>query len=244
MVLSKDNAKDFPIWLDKVKAEGGILLVDKPEKWTSFDVVKKIRNLIQAKKVGHTGTLDPFATGLLILLFNNFTKFQNQYQNLPKTYFATIKLGATTETYDVTAPEENPKDISSLNNETVINVIKSFVGIREQKPPIFSAKKYNGERLYKLARKKLFVEIQPTIIEIFKIEKINISFPYVSFIIECSKGTYIRSLAHDIGVELGVGAYLSSLRRLKIGGFIVEKALSIKDFEKCLNFVGKNYENL
>ncbi|MCX7908000.1 MAG: tRNA pseudouridine(55) synthase TruB [Ignavibacteria bacterium] len=230
MILCRTNLHKISDWLSFAKSFGAGLLVDKPKNWTSFDVVNKLRKELSIKKIGHTGTLDPFATGLLILLFNKFTKKQQDFINLDKKYIATIKLGATTKTFDPTSEEENIVDISGLTKDNIIFTISSFIGEYEQVPPMFSAKKISGTRLYKLARKNQQVEIKPSIVKIHSIEIINISLPFVEFEISCSKGTYIRSLANDIGKKLGVGAYLFDLRRTQIGNYFVNNALSIEEF--------------
>lgn len=216
--------------------DGYAVLIDKPKDWTSFDVVNKIKKSLGFPKIGHTGTLDPFATGLLIILIGKFTKKQNLFTGLDKTYIAKIKLGATTDTLDPTSEEHSIQDISFLTPSEVQACIKSFEGEYEQIPPMFSAKKVSGRRLYSLARQGKTVELQPTKVKIHSIKLINIALPFATFEVNCSKGTYIRSLARDIGNKLGVGAYLVELRRTKIGNFSVDFALSIFEF---LDFLKK-----
>ncbi|GAB4481436.1 MAG: tRNA pseudouridine(55) synthase TruB [Thermoflexibacter sp.] len=211
--------------------EGEVLLVDKPLKWTSFDVVKKIRNQHKAIKVGHAGTLDPLATGLLIICTGKKTKQIEHYQGLTKEYTGRILLGKTTPTLDLEMPFDSEQDISHLTKEDILGVVKSFMGRQLQVPPVFSAIKIDGKRLYKKARKgkEIDIEIKPREIEIHAFEITDMSLPEISFRVICSKGTYIRSLARDVGEKLGVGACLSALRRTKIGDFSVENAWQITD---------------
>lgn len=209
---------------------GQILLVDKPLDWTSFQAVNKIKFKIKREfkvkkiKIGHAGTLDPKATGLLIVCTGKFTKKIPEFQDAPKEYIAEIKIGAQTESYDTEKPEILPQDFSHLTQDEIVQAIEKFIGEIEQKPPIFSAVKIDGERAYHLARAGEKVEVKTRKVEIFSIKNIKIDLPLVRFTVGCSKGTYIRSLAHDIGQELGVGAYLLNLRRTKIGNFLIENA--------------------
>lgn len=230
MILSKENINRIDEWFNLIESFGGGLLIDKPKDWTSFDVVNKLKKVLNFKKIGHTGTLDPFATGLLILLINKYTKKQQEFTNLDKTYYATIKLGATTKTFDPTSEEENVVEIGHLSKEQIVEAIFSFVGNYEQIPPLYSAKKISGKRLYELARKNIKVDVKPTTVKIYSINRLDLDLPYVSFEVKCSKGTYIRSLANDIGKKLGVGAYLYDLRRTEIGDFSVNNALSLQEF--------------
>ena len=210
---------------------GQVLLVDKPLDWTSFQAVNKLKyklkrefNLPKKFKIGHAGTLDPRATGLLIVCTGKFTKNIPEIQDAPKEYWAEIKLGFQTDSYDTEKPEINPKDISHLTNEDVQTALEKFLGEIDQKPPIFSALKVDGKRAYDLARAGEEVEIKTRKTTIHYIDRVEINLPFVSFYVGCSKGTYIRSLAHDIGNELSVGAYLTQLRRTKIGDYSVENA--------------------
>ncbi|QCX52319.1 tRNA pseudouridine(55) synthase TruB [Elizabethkingia sp. JS20170427COW] len=209
---------------------GKILLVDKPLDWTSFNAVNKIKWKLKREfhlkkiKVGHAGTLDPKATGLLIVCTGKATKLIPQIQDAPKEYWAEIKLGFETESYDTEKPEINPKDISGIDEAKVIEALAKFEGEIDQKPPIFSALKVDGKRAYDLARAGEEVEIKTRKITIHHIDRVKVDLPYVSFYVGCSKGTYIRSLAHDIGKELSVGAYLTQLRRTKIGDYSIEDA--------------------
>lgn len=212
-----------------IVGEGAAILLDKPRDWTSFDVVAKMRGITHIRKIGHCGTLDPFATGLLILCIGKATKQIYTFSDLPKQYFATLKLGATTKTLDIESEEENITDISFLDSDAVSVSVGSFVGKLEQIPPMYSAKKVGGKRLYELARKGIEVERKAVDVEIFGIEILDISLPYVTILVDCSKGTYIRALARDIGNVLCVGGYLTALRRTKIGEYDVENALVLAD---------------
>src|SRR5690606_24472879 len=211
--------------------EGQIILLDKPLDWTSFQAVNKLKfklkkefNLPKKFKIGHAGTLDPRATGLLIVCTGKFTKIIPQIQDAPKEYFTEIKIGVQTESYDTEKPEILHQDISEVTEEKVKLTLKKFLGEIDQKPPIFSAIKIEGNRAYDLARAGKEVEMKSRKTTINYIENIEIDLPFVRFIVGCSKGTYIRSLAHDIGQELGVGAYLTNLRRTKIGDYSIENA--------------------
>ncbi len=239
MIITKENFFELIQQIESIK-NGSIILIDKPRGWTSFDVVNKIKRTLEIRKVGHTGTLDPFATGLLILLIEKFTKKQNLFTNLDKTYLAKVKLGATTITLDPTTEEINIQDISHIKISDIEKAIKSFEGEYDQIPPMFSAKKISGQRLYKIAREGKTIELKPNKVKIYSINIIDISLPFVSIEVDCSKGTYIRSLARDIGKTLDVPAYLFELRRKKIGKFSVDNALSIYDFLKIL---GKDKAN-
>jgi len=218
--------------------EGRVLLIDKPLNWTSFQVVNKIRWLIKQQfnikkiKVGHAGTLDPLATGLLILCTGKFTKKIETYQAQVKEYTGTITLGATTPSYDLESEIDQKFDISEISEADILKNTQQFLGKIQQQPPIFSALKQNGKRLYEYAREGSKIEIpsRPVTITEFKITKIKL--PCIEFRIVCGKGTYIRSLAHDFGKSLNNGAHLSGLRRTKIGEFRVEDAISVLEFER------------
>ncbi|MFT5917497.1 MAG: tRNA pseudouridine55 synthase [Bacteroidia bacterium] len=205
-------------------AAGEVLLVDKPLEWTSFNVVSKVRGAIRLKKIGHAGTLDPLATGLLILCTGKMTKQINTYQDLPKQYTGTITLGATTASYDLESEPENQQEFSHLTEAEILKTTAQFIGEIEQTPPIFSAVKVDGKRAYKLARAGKEVKIKTRMVTIHGFEITKIDLPNVEFKVDCSKGTYIRSLANDFGASLGVGGYLSALRRTAIGEFRVEDA--------------------
>jgi tRNA pseudouridine55 synthase len=213
-------------------AEGIVLLIDKPFRWTSFDAVRKIRNLIRIKKVGHAGTLDPLATGLLIVCTGKFTKKINEYMAQEKEYTGTITLGATTPTYDLESEPQNFKPVDHLSKEQLEEAAKSFTGQILQTPPIHSAIKKDGKRVYELARRGVDVKLEPRPVTIYDFEIVKVDLPNVEFKIVCSTGTYIRSLANDFGERLGCGGYLSSLCRTRIGNFLLKNALSIEAFEK------------
>ncbi len=212
--------------------EGQVLLIDKPFNWTSFDVVRKVRSLIKIKKVGHAGTLDPLATGLLIVCTGRFTKKINEYMGMEKEYTGTFTLGAVTPTYDLESKPADMKDISGITEEQIHKATKPFTGEIQQVPPMHSAVKKNGKPVYLLARKGIDIQLEPRTITInsFTIEKIELSI--VHFRVVCTTGTYIRSLANDYGKELGCGAYLSSLRRARIGEFLAENGLQMEDLSK------------
>lgn len=210
------------------------LLINKPEGWTSFDVVGFARKQLRPKypeikklKVGHAGTLDPFATGLLIVgVGREATKKLDEFKALPKTYVATIRLGATSDTYDKTGRiQEIPNTIPPTAKQ-IEETIKSFTGKLQQIPPMFSAKKINGQRLYELARQGIEVERKANEIEIYQIKVLDYSWPLLQIEVQCSAGTYIRSLANDIGAKLGTGAYCEELVRTKIGQHSLADAVS------------------
>ena len=212
--------------------EGRVLLIDKPLYWTSFDAVRKIRNLTRTKKVGHAGTLDPLATGLLIVCTGKFTKKINEYMAQEKEYTGHITLGATTPTYDLESEPVNFVSIEHLTEESIKSATAQFTGNIMQTPPIHSAIKKDGKRVYELARRGEDVKLEPRPVTIstFSIEKIEGSV--VSFRVICSTGTYIRSLANDFGAALGVGGHLSSLRRTRIGNFLVGDAISMEEIQE------------
>lgn len=211
--------------------DGQIILLDKPLDWTSFQAVNKLKyklkrefNLPKKFKIGHAGTLDPRATGLLIVCTGKFTKIIPEIQDAPKEYFTEIKIGVQTESYDTEKPEILTQDISKITEEQIEETLQKFLGEIDQKPPVFSAIKIEGNRAYDLARAGKEVEMKSRKTTINYIREIEIDLPFVRFTVGCSKGTYIRSLAHDIGQELGVGAYLTNLRRTKIGEYSIEDA--------------------
>lgn len=208
---------------------GVILLVDKPMGWTSFDVVGKVRALFHLSKVGHAGTLDPKATGLLIVCTGRQTKSVDQFMILDKEYVATMTLGKTTASFDTETEVLTESDASGVSLEALRATLSEFVGRQLQIPPMYSAVKYGGIPLYIYARKGRTVARDPKEIEITAIELIAFGSPEVELRIRCSKGTYIRSLVHDIGQRLGCGAMLSKLRRTAIGPYNVEDTLSIDD---------------
>lgn len=214
--------------------QGQVLLINKPLRWTSFDVIKKIRKLIGIKKIGHAGTLDPLATGLLIICTGRFTKKINEYMAREKEYSGTFTLGASTPTYDLESKPENFRSIAHISREEIEATAQKFVGDIFQIPPAHSAIKLEGKRVYELARKGKEVKLEPRKIFIKQFEIASIDPPLVHFRVTCSTGTYIRSLANDFGESLGCGAYLSSLCRTRIGEFKLEDAMEIEDFENSL----------
>ncbi|MGN6566910.1 MAG: tRNA pseudouridine(55) synthase TruB [Flavipsychrobacter sp.] len=211
--------------------KGGVILVDKPYKWTSFDAVNKIKIALRAK-IGHAGTLDPLATGLLICCTGEYTKKISEYQQLPKEYTGIIHLGAVTETYDLESEPKDPKPYEQVTEEQIRATVKNFVGNIMQTPPAHSAIKRDGKRSYDLAREGKEVKLDARPITITEFEITDIKLPEVHFRVNCSTGTYIRSLAHDFGQDLGCGAYLQELRRTKIGPFDVADALTPQDWQK------------
>ena len=210
--------------------QGQALLINKPLRWTSFDVVRKIRNLTKTKKVGHAGTLDPLATGLLIVCTGKFTKKINEYMAQEKEYTGTITLGAITPTYDLESEPQNFKPFENITQEQLEQTAKSFTGLIQQIPPIHSAIKKEGKRVYELARKGVDVKLEPRPVTISTFEIVKTELPVVHFRVVCSTGTYIRSLANDFGEKLGCGGYLSSLCRTRIGNFLLSDAMTMEEF--------------
>lgn len=220
--------------------EGQVLLFDKPLGWTSFQLVNKVRWLIRKSceikkiKVGHAGTLDPLASGLLIICTGKFTKNIVEYQGMEKEYTGTFTLGGTTPSYDLETEIDQEYETTHISEENITEAAFSFIGETEQVPPVFSALKKDGKRLYEYARSGEEVKIEARKVEITEFEITNIRLPEVDFRVVCSKGTYIRSLANDFGIALGSGAHLSALRRSKIGTFNVDNALNLSSFEDLL----------
>jgi len=212
--------------------EGKVLLIDKPLKWTSFDMVKKVRWMTKIMKVGHAGTLDPLATGLLIICTGKYTKQINEFMGMPKEYTGSLVLGATTDSYDLEHAPENFKSIDTITASAIQEATTQFIGTILQMPPQHSAIKKDGKRLYESARQGIEVKVDPRQITIHEFEIVNIDLPHVEFRVLCSTGTYIRSLVHDFGQALGVGAYMSGLRRTKIGALHVEDAMQWEELEK------------
>lgn len=212
-------------------AEGEVLLIDKPLTWTSFDVVGKLRNSIKPLKVkvGHAGTLDPLATGLLIVCTGKMTKQIDGFQAEDKEYTGSITLGATTPSYDLETEIDQTFDYSFITGEDILETAASFVGVQDQYPPAHSAIKIGGERVYEKARRGEEVELKARRVEIMEFEVEKIELPKVYFRIKCSKGTYIRSIAHDFGKKLKCGGHLSSLRRTKSGDFNVKDAWELTE---------------
>lgn len=215
-------------------------MIDKPLEWTSFQAVNALKWAIRKKfslkkiKIGHAGTLDPLATGLLVICTGKFTKKIPELQGQVKEYTGTFHLGATTPSYDLETEVNQNFPTEHLNEDDIREATSKFLGKIEQVPPVFSALKKDGQRLYELARKGKEVEVQPRTIEILKFEITRIALPEVDFRVVCSKGTYIRSLAHDFGKALGSGAYLSALRRTKIGDYNVDNATTPQEFKESL----------
>lgn len=216
--------------------EGELLLIDKPLEWTSFQVVNKIRWALKRKfnikklKVGHAGTLDPLATGLLIICTGKMTKKISEFQDLDKTYIGTITLGATTPSFDLETPINKRFPLKHLNKEKIIEAKKNFIGTINQYPPIFSAIKKKGKRLYEFARIGKKIDIQPRKVVIYNLEFSKINLPDLNFKLKCSKGTYIRSLANDFGKSIDSGGYLSSLRRTAVGSFKIKNSIQLQEF--------------
>ena len=212
--------------------EGQLLLINKPLRWTSFDAVNKIRNILRVKKVGHAGTLDPLATGLLIICTGKFTKKINEYMAQEKEYTGTFTLGATTPTYDLESEPGNFLPFEHITSDDIQSAAKKFSGEIMQVPPAHSAIKVDGKRVYELARKGKEVNLEPRKINIKEFEITRIELPIVQFKVVCTTGTYIRSLANDLGAALGCGAYLSSLCRTRIGNYLLQDAMTPEEFEK------------
>lgn len=211
--------------------DGQVLLINKPLHWTSFDVVKRIRKLANVKKVGHAGTLDPLATGLLIICTGRFTRRLNEFMSSEKEYVGEFTLGATTASYDLETELENLKDPSGITPEEIHEATKKFTGETWQIPPVYSAIKKAGKRAYARVRNGEEIKLDPRKIFIKEFEITSIESPIVRFRVVCAAGVYIRSLAHDMGDHLGCGAYLSSLCRTRIGEFLLSQSLTIEDAE-------------
>lgn len=220
---------------------GEVLLFDKDLEWTSFDLVQRVRNNLCRKmgikkmKVGHAGTLDPLATGLMILCTGKSTKLIESFQDKEKEYLATIKLGATTPSFDRETEEDSAKSYDHVTPEIFDKALQKFKGETDQVPPVFSAVKVKGKRAFDYARNGEELKLSPRKVVITEIKTENFSLPYVKIRVTCSKGTYIRSLARDIGEELKCGAYLTELRRTRIGEFEVENAMNIHFFMENLD---------
>jgi tRNA pseudouridine55 synthase len=209
--------------------EGRVLLVNKPLDWTSFDVVNKLRYRLKIKKIGHAGTLDPLATGLLIICVGKMTKRIEEYMGLEKEYTGTMVIGQTTPSHDLETEVSEKTNISHITESQIVSAVTPFLGKIQQLPPIHSAIRIGGKRAYSFARKGHDVELQPREVEVREFEITKIDVPEVHFRIVCSKGTYIRSLVRDFGNSLGVGAYMSALCRTRIGPFRLEDAQSIDE---------------
>lgn len=208
-------------------SEGLMLLVNKPLEWTSFDVVNKLRYLLHTKKIGHAGTLDPLATGLLIVCAGKMTKRIDEFQGMEKEYTGTLVLGQTTPSYDMETAPSPAVDLSGIKEEAINMAASAFRGVIQQVPPLHSSIKVDGQRAYDIARKGKTAELKARQVEVREFEITGIRIPEVDFRVTCSKGTYIRSLANDFGRHLGVGAYLSGLCRTRIGEFRLSDAETI-----------------
>ncbi|MDZ4715748.1 MAG: tRNA pseudouridine(55) synthase TruB [Cytophagales bacterium] len=222
--------------------EERLLLVNKPLEWTSFDVVNKLRSILRIKKIGHAGTLDPLATGLLILCTGKMTKKIDSYQGLEKEYTGTLVLGQTTPSYDLETEPSPPADISGTTEQAVRDATRSFLGSIQQVPPAHSSIKIGGKRAYSLARAGQHVELKARTVDIREFEITGWASPEVRFRVVCSKGTYIRSLAHDLGKKLGVGAYLSQLCRTRIGTYHLSQAATLEEIAAAESLPKKNTE--
>jgi tRNA pseudouridine55 synthase len=220
--------------------EGEVLYFDKPLQWTSFDVVNKTRYVLRRSlgvkkiKVGHAGTLDPLATGVMIVCTGKATKRIDSYLHQDKEYVATLKLGATTPSFDKETEENATYPVDFVTKSLVEETLKKFVGEISQVPPLYSAIRVNGTRAYELARKNKDVEIEPRTVRIDKIELLDYDLPQITIKVACSKGTYIRSLARDIGDELKCGAYLTALQRTKVGEVGLEDCITIEKFQEII----------
>lgn len=222
--------------------EGQLILIDKPLKWSSFQAVNAIKWAIRKRfqlkkiKVGHAGTLDPLASGLLLICTGKFTKRIHEFQEMPKVYEGTITLGSSTPSYDLETEIDTVFPTEHITEELIHKARISFLGKISQKPPVFSALKKDGKRLYEYAREGKELELKARSVEIFAFQILQINMPDIHFRIQCSKGTYIRSIAHDFGKALNSGGYLSSLRRTKIGEYNVDNAVTPANFKEMLDF--------
>ncbi|HTL09878.1 MAG TPA: tRNA pseudouridine(55) synthase TruB [Chitinophagaceae bacterium] len=221
--------------MPNIYEEGKVLLINKPYEWTSFDVIRKVRQLIKIKKVGHAGTLDPLATGLLIVCTGKFTKRINEFMAKEKEYTGSITLGAVTPTFDLESEPMHQQPVSGITEEQVRAATTAFTGHILQVPPMHSAIKKDGKRIYEMARRGETMELEPRKLFIRAFEITSIEMPTVYFRVACSTGTYIRSLANDFGAALGCGGYLSSLCRTAIGEFRLEDAMTIEQLEQMVN---------
>ncbi len=210
----------------------GILVINKPKDWTSFDVVAKIRNKLNVKKVGHTGTLDPQATGVLVLCIGKGTKLCQELTGLDKEYICDITFGAKSTTDDIEGELTHVPDASEVPITDIENILKEFTGTFEQMPPDFSAKKIKGKKAYELARKGKKPDLKPAEVTVHQIELLDYKWPLLKLKIHCGKGFYVRSLARDIGEKLGVGGYLSALQRTRVGHFSLDGAITIEQADE------------
>jgi tRNA pseudouridine55 synthase len=215
---------------EEIVDEGEVILINKPFEWTSFDVANKLKRACKFKKIGHAGTLDPLATGLVILCTNKKTKQIDTYQAQEKEYTGTLVLGKTTPSIDLETQFDSESPTDHVTSEAMESARKDLSGIIQQYPPIYSAVKMGGERLYKKARRGEEVEIKPRQVEVKLFEIDSTHFPTISFRIICSKGTYIRSIVRDFGMKLGCGAYMASLNRTRIGDYKLTEAWELEDY--------------
>jgi tRNA pseudouridine55 synthase len=226
--------------------EGQILLFDKPLYWTSFDLVSKVRNMIRSAfgikkiKVGHAGTLDPLASGLLIICTGKYTKKIDEFRDLDKEYIATFHLGETTPSFDLETETDHSFPTEHINCEMVKKVLESFIGEQKQLPPMYSAKLIEGTRAYEYARKGIHKELEPVTVFFREIELLTFGIPDTKIRLVCSKGTYIRSFARDFGLALNSGSYMSSLERTSIGSFHVRKAYTLEKFQEYIEQMKQN----
>jgi len=226
--------------------EGQVLLFDKPLYWTSFDLVNKVRFMIRNAfrlkkiKVGHAGTLDPLASGLMIICTGRSTKKIDEFRDLDKEYVATFHLGATTPSFDLETETDNQYPVAHITEEKMRKVLTSFVGEQKQLPPMFSAKQIDGKRAYEFARQGIQKELEPVTVFFREIELLSYGIPDTKIRLVCSKGTYIRSFARDFGVALESGCYLSALERTSIGPYRVAKAYSIEKFQEYIEQMQQN----
>lgn len=234
MITKKTLDNDFDF------QAGEVILIDKPKGWSSFKAVRKIRSAAGVKKVGHAGTLDPMATGLLIICTGKKTKEISSFQDMPKVYEGVITLGKSSKSMDTETEVIEEKPVTNITEEMILTEKTRFTGRIKQIPPMYSALKVNGQTLYKLARKGKDVERQPREVEIYEFDILKIVLPEIWFRIKCSRGTYIRSIADDLGKKLGCGGILSELRRTAIGDFKVEEAFLPEDFIGKIKFSGEN----
>ncbi|MCX6141251.1 MAG: tRNA pseudouridine(55) synthase TruB [Candidatus Kapabacteria bacterium] len=235
LLLDRSSLNTLDMWLEAARTDGAIALIDKEEDWTSFDCVAKLRGLTRVKRVGHAGTLDPLATGLLVICFGKATKDLAHLQDDDKEYEVEIMLGATSTTDDRGGEIEVMHDVAVPTIDEITKALTLFTGVIDQIPPAFSAIKHDGKRQYELARQGK--EFTPKLrqVTVHSIDKITVTWPVVSCTIKCSKGTYIRSIARDLGQQLGCGGYVSALRRTVSGGFGVDKALRVSDVQIALS---------
>jgi tRNA pseudouridine55 synthase len=223
--------------------KGSVLLIDKPFEWSSFDVVNKVKILLQKKfrykwlKVGHAGTLDPLATGLMILCTGNATKDITRYLTLDKEYIATVCLGKSTPSYDLETEVDQTYPTDHITREMILKTLPTFKGKIEQVPPVFSAKRLKGKRAYDFARKGKKIELQANTVHIKEIELLEYNKPVVVIRIKCGKGTYIRAFARDFGKALNSGAHLIALKRISVGNFKISDALTMKNFEEKIKLM-------